>query len=79
MQAIESEDLLQLPFNPEIVHVLLKHSPCVQGPASFLVQRQSAIICCLYWGDAVFDEIVALQIPILLKEAIVSSFKSVKG
>ena len=59
MQAIESEEFLQLPFEPEIVHVLLKHSSCVQGPTSFLVQQQSAIICCLYWGDAIFDEIVA--------------------
>ena len=50
MQAMETEELLQLPFDPEIVHVLLKHSPCVQGPASFLAQRQSSIICCLFWG-----------------------------
>ena len=68
MQAMESEECLQLPFKPEIVHVLLKHSSCVQGPASFLVQRQSAIICCLYWGDAVFDEIVALQIRHIIKQ-----------
>ena len=67
MQAIESEELLQLPFDPEIVHILLKHSPCVQGLASFLVLWQSAIICCLYWGDAVFDEIVALQIRHIIK------------
>ena len=47
VQAMETEELLQLPFDPEIIYVLLKHSPCLQGQVSFLAQRQSAIICCL--------------------------------
>ena len=68
LQAMETEELMQLPFDPEILYVLLKYSPCLQGQVSFLAQRQSALVCCLFWGNACFDEIVSLNICHLLKK-----------
>ena len=59
---------MQLPFDPEILYVLLKYSPSLWNRASFLAQRQSALVCCLFWGNAYFDKIVSLNIRHLLKK-----------
>ena len=68
-KTIESEERLKLPFEPEVVQVLLKNALTVQDkPVSFVALRQAAMYVCMYWGTARFEEIIALKIRQIAKK-----------
>ena len=68
LKTMESEERVCLPFEPEVVQVLLKNALSVQGPTDFVSLRQAALYCAMYWGTARFKEVIDLEIQQILKK-----------
>ena len=67
---MESAERLKLPFEPEVVQVLLKNAlKTVQGKeVPFVALRQAAMYVSMYWGTARFEEVIAIKIRQIAKK-----------